>query len=114
LFDVQQGSVIGNLNYTDNENTPVLGFFEVAGVSEIRRYFKPRDIPDFDLPRFRFNCSAFSLIETIRDSVPIYIQDFNMQIHFVEQPFGPYIMSPQECSDCSWYATTTKPEWWIR
>jgi len=113
LFDIQQGSVIGNMTYAEDAKIPVLGYFEVAGVSELRRYFKPIDIPDFKAPRFRFDCRDDFLVESPADSVPIYLTEFPfLSIHDLPDPMGPYILAPVQCADCSGYASTEKPIWW--
>jgi hypothetical protein len=46
LFDKQKGSVYGNMMSLDDESIPVLGFFEVAGVSEKKRIFKPDEFEE--------------------------------------------------------------------
>ena len=114
LFDVQQGSVIGNLAYSENSKIPVLGYFEVAGVSELRRYFRVKDIPDFKLPSFRFPCSAFDIIVSPIDSVAIYLDGSDLLIHNIGELPIEYLLVKRGCASCTWYASNEKPEWWIQ
>jgi hypothetical protein len=46
LFDQQKGSIYGNVKSIDDKSLPVLGYFEVAGVSENRRRFNPDEFKE--------------------------------------------------------------------
>ena len=110
LFDKQQGAVLGNIISTDHPEEQVLGYFEVAGVTERREFFKFLDL-DIQLKRPSFIYSCFNtLIETTRDSVAFYYEQ-GMLIVNDNNP-DPIQMAPVNCSDCSWYASTNKPDFW--
>ena len=111
LFDKQQGAVLGNIVSLDDPGEVVLGYFDVAGVSEKRAFFAYLELDEkLNRPRFNFSCTN-SLIETTRDSVPYYYEFEGKLIVTDDFPF-PIQMAPKNCSDCSWYATTIKPDFW--
>lgn len=44
LFDKQQGIVVGNIKSLDDNNEVVLGYFEVSGVSRLRKFYNPDEL----------------------------------------------------------------------
>lgn len=114
LFDTQQGTIIGNIkSITDPEET-VLGYFEVAGVSEKRAFFEPRDFEGpFSPSTWGQICLPNNSIQTITDSLSIYFGlDANLRIYNFNQLTGFWTLTDRICADCSWYATTEKPSYW--
>lgn len=120
LFDEQQGTITGNIRSLDDPFEAVLGYFEVAGVSQKRVFFNFEDLDDrLRRPSFRFDCRLIDLIETPRDSIrfiigpnsPFRIVDFNEGLG-LENPSLVRI-GIRNCTDCSWYASTEPPSYWI-
>ncbi len=46
FFDKQKGSVLGNLEAQGEKSIPILGFFEVAGVTEVKRIFNKSEFEE--------------------------------------------------------------------
>ncbi|MEP4534779.1 MAG: DUF4249 domain-containing protein [Cyclobacteriaceae bacterium] len=117
LFDKQQGTITGNILSLDNPTETILGFFEVAGVSSKRRFFSPTDIDVRIAPQFRYRCPSSSIVDSSRDSLLYYLASSpSLRIVTAYTPTASdefrYQIASQTCSDCSWYATTTPPEYW--
>lgn len=115
LFDNQQGAVIGNMLSVSSEEEPVLGYFEVSGVSRRREFFTSEDYgEEFFFPPFRFSCrGADVIIETTPDSIRYYLGLFpSLQIVNVTNIPAEATLGPRSCTDCSWYAPIEKPEFW--
>lgn len=115
LFDNQQGAVIGNMVANSNPDEPVLGYFEVSGVSTRREFFDPEDFGEqYFAPPFRFSCrSEGAIIETTPDSISYYLNLFSSyQIINVNNIPPEATVGPRRCTDCSWYAPTEKPDFW--
>ncbi|MDH5397651.1 MAG: DUF4249 domain-containing protein [Cyclobacteriaceae bacterium] len=117
LFDKQQGSIPGNIERTDNPREPVLGYFEVAGITEMRTFFDyTRDLKDkLKKPVFPYYCRD-QLILTTNDSVAYYYNQNRtlVVVNDLGMPFEPSMeLAPRECADCSYYASTKKPDFWV-
>ncbi len=115
LFDNQQGAVIGNMLSVTDPDEPVLGYFEVSGISRRREFFTSEDYgEEFFFPPFRFSCSGQGIIiETTPDSIRYYLGLFpNYQIINVTNIPFEASLGPRSCTDCSWYAPNKKPDFW--
>jgi hypothetical protein len=113
LFDQQQGTVYGNVKRIGNQSETVLGYFEVAGETELRSFFTPYQFDDpFNTPLFLVPCFS-ETISSSYDSLALNLTlDPTLQIHTINTMTGRYILADRLCTDCSWYATTVKPEFW--
>ncbi|HET8859989.1 DUF4249 domain-containing protein [Marivirga sp.] len=117
LFDQQLGSVRGNIKSLSDEEELVLGNFEVAGVSRKRAFFDPEDYGEnFEVPDFRYFCGIDEIMTVSNDSLSYYMdQGFYRIISVVSIPINDeeIRLSSRGCSDCTWYADSEKPEFWI-
>ncbi|MDH5379518.1 MAG: DUF4249 domain-containing protein [Cyclobacteriaceae bacterium] len=115
LFDKQLGSITGNIRNPKAPSESVLGFFEVASVSETRRFFNHTDFNKFIAPPpFKFYCNFQEIIETTDDSISYYMNNYNSLRIVSTSSYGtPAQLWSRECTDCSWYASTIKPAFWI-
>ncbi|MDH5382682.1 MAG: DUF4249 domain-containing protein, partial [Cyclobacteriaceae bacterium] len=115
LFDKQLGSIIGNIVNKQDLSEPVLGFFEVSSVSEQRRFFNLRDLDSrIGIPPFKYKCDFNEVINTSNDSISYYLnRDRSLNIINIAFMTTPAMLMNKECTNCSWYATTTKPDFWI-
>lgn len=118
LFDIQAGTVVGNMVSTTDDGEVVLGFFEVSGVSERRDFFRPSDFSEqgYRAPGFRYTCeldsalnldSAANLILTTD-----YMQVGEILVAFIPGSVDSAYMHNRNCSSCDWYADTNQPEYW--
>lgn len=115
LFDNQQGAVIGNMLSVSSPDEPVLGYFEVSGVSRRREFFTSDDYgEEFFFPPFRFSCRGDGIIiETTPDSISYYLGLIpSFQIINISNIPAEATLGPRSCTDCSWYAPTEKPDFW--
>lgn len=121
LFDRQQGSIPGNIVSLDDPSEIVLGYFEVAGVSEKRAFFNFEDLDErLTRPAYRTDCSfADDVFMSPLDSIPGLITP-NSPYRIVSYTPGLGIGSStvifvglRACTDCSWFAPTEPPSYWI-
>jgi len=115
LFDEQQGSVIGNVSSVDNPVETVLGNFEVSGVSVKRVFF---DFADLDnqllFPSYGYNCTSDELVGTSLDSLLYYVQrDYNIIAPAVLDADPQVTLGLRYCTDCTTFASSIKPDFWI-
>jgi hypothetical protein len=115
LFDQQPGTVFGNIKSSGDTDEPVLGFFEVSGVSEKRSFFSQSDMDErFNKPAFRFSCYFYDEIRTVQDSAFYYLniyQGSNITDYSIMT--GELTIQSQACTDCSYYAELTPPDYWV-
>lgn len=130
--EIQPGFLPGNISVEGDTDKKVLGYFEVASVSEKRLFFDYHDFyPDEPLPLYVNKCVPFSApLEHISYcySGPIVsegcpqslIARINLNlISYVDQNdsmkecSGPYLVVPRECGDCTVIGSNVVPDFWI-
>ncbi len=116
LFDQQQGAIIGNIRSVSNPAQPALGYFEVAGISEKRTFFNPRNFePPFARPDFRFDCRSgpraleLSDIDLIAET----LARGGLNVVTIDTMTGMVFIISESCTDCTGYASNKKPDFWI-
>lgn len=128
--EVQAGFVSGNVVSTTNIKEPVVGYFEVAAVSEKRIYFNFSDLfPNEELPPYYKPCDDFispdlfiadPLTGVITDS-PIQNDIEKGNQYWTENSGGdpgdiavgnPYQMVLPYCGDCTVLGVNMPPAWW--
>ena len=127
---VQPGLLEGNI-FSEREEEPVLGYFEVATVTEERLYFNYADLfPDEPLPPYPFSCNFASspplvsmgyhcagfrecdgdcvspLIEQILAGLITYAAENDANSN------NPYFTWPRGCGDCRELGSNVVPEFW--
>ncbi len=130
--EIQPGFLEGNISSSNDENM-VLGFFEVASVSEKRLFFNYEDFyPDTPLPPYVSNCREFSaplehvsfcfmgplgpnpcpqsLIERINLDLISYVGTNGENIGVCP---GPYVVVARECGDCTVLGSNVVPDFWV-
>jgi len=133
LFDRQQGEVAGNVKSANDENEVVLGYFEVSGVVKKRVFFN-RD--EFDpqlnayLSGFTGLCPATDFYINTLDLVSFYeaigvapeLRTFEKQkrakyrvYDYFEQPMsnGVTYLRFAQCTDCRYFGTLNRPDYWV-
>lgn len=119
LSQNQPGFLYGNIKSNSNPNEKVIGFFEVASVSEKRIFFNYIDLfPNEPLPPYFIKCEPFDLffcfgpadhcngytiIESLTNKTITYHSGTNNDYTFVESP----------CGDCTRISSNIKPTFWI-
>lgn len=120
--DIQPGFIQGNILNMADSSEKVIGFFEVANVSETRMFFNYEDLfPDEDLPPYAITCSFLSAPPTItpantsplKDIIEsgdfVYVRDTNGTV----EDGGPYFVARRACGDCTALGSNVVPEFWI-
>lgn len=131
---VQPGFLTGNIEAVNEDQAPVIGFFEVASVVEERLFFSFEDIfPDLEMPPYITNCvptsspeahASFcfppaggnpcpeSIVELVNKGEISYISPNDTQPLLGACP-GPFIYVRRECGDCTVLGSNVVPEFWI-
>ncbi|NQZ77029.1 MAG: DUF4249 domain-containing protein [Ekhidna sp.] len=114
--DRQKGSIIGNIVNIEDPEDVVLGYFEVAQVSQARAFFTPsmwRDEGFRPDPIFRsceYTMVADSVFtEDVRNGL---ISFAGRNIHAISTSGIFTVLVPEICSDCRFYGTLDKPDFW--
>ncbi|NQZ78711.1 MAG: DUF4249 domain-containing protein, partial [Ekhidna sp.] len=114
LFDRQVGSVFGNMFNVNDPNEPVLGFFEVSGVSEKLTFFNYFELDErFSRPGYPFPCSDPILIPL--DSLQSVVSPESQLIYSIfGSPPDQFIgITNLLCGACNSFASTVPPDYWI-
>ena len=111
----QPGYIVGNIKSTTNASEKVVGFFEVASVSQKRIFFNYEDI-----------FPSQKLTDYFRECEPILVEHENLSknnfsILRSHVYLGPgaglnvtkYYMVEKECGDCTTFSSNVKPSFWI-
>ncbi|WP_420582952.1 DUF4249 domain-containing protein [Reichenbachiella sp.] len=115
FFDKQKGTIAGNIFNENNSSEPILGFFEVAGVSMITKFFNSSDFRDQGfIPNYDFQkCNPQTALDTVQinDLNTELLSSYNIVEFPVTVPNGA-IIATVPCSDCRVYADNVKPDYW--
>nr|WP_273569109.1 DUF4249 family protein [Maribacter sp. Hal144] len=131
---IQPGFLEGNLRSATDKDENVLGYFEVAAVSERRMYFNYADLfPDEQLPPYVINCGTpgnpllyslgyhcagfrecdgaceSPLIEAILAGIVVY---HSTNDNPTMDQFGSYFTLPTACGDCTKLGSNVVPDFW--
>ncbi len=117
LSPKQPGVLSGNIKCISDSNVKVIGYFDVATVSEQRIFFNYTDLfpgrpsPYFntceDIP-FKFcfdgeDCNAESMIYNVERNFMTYFSNAG----------SSYILVDAVCGDCTSFSSNVKPSFWI-
>ncbi|WP_289644252.1 DUF4249 domain-containing protein [Maribacter aestuarii] len=123
---IQTGFLDGNISSQQDSSEKIIGFFEVASVTEKRLFFDYEDLfPGEALPDYIINCQFLSppLIGLSGQTFPLYdavyfgFVDFYDEYDTERNPlnfgqYGPYLMTPAGCGDCTKFGSRTVPSFW--
>ena len=122
---IQTGFLEGNIRSQQNSSEKVIGFFEVNSVSEKRLFFNYEDLfPGEEIPNYIIDCSIVSppLVNEAGGSPLISLIDTNAADFFSVYDgdenslnldiFGPFLMTPAGCGDCTRFSSKIVPEFW--
>ena len=119
--ETQPGFLEGNVSSELNDGERVLGFFDVASVTEQRIFFNYSDFyPDEPLPPFVDPCNATALRLANEDG-SCFLQTILQRnaIRFLQEnpnptvQEGPFFTVPRVCGDCTVLGKIEVPEFWI-
>jgi hypothetical protein len=126
--ETQPGFLQGNVYSSDNPDEKVLGYFDVASVSQKRIFFNYEDFfPNEPLPPYINKCleTAPPIYGKVSGPVPEEFLRCVLKplveldsIRYVDEnddsigEGGPYIVVPRECGDCTALGSNQIPEFW--
>ena len=120
LSQIQPGFINSNIISTDDREEKVLGFFDVATVSEERFFFNYEDFfPGERLPPYFVSC-GFSAPPIVTEGGTTPLKDAIQagNVKFLRENLdpgrgeGPYDVVPRACGDCTALGTTEEPDFW--
>ena len=119
LAQIQPGFINSNIYSMENRNEKVLGFFEVASVTEKRIFFNYEDLfPGEDLPPYFISCrTSAPLIATmagtpLKDGIQAGIIEYYQDNVGAGPNEGPYLVVPTACGDCTQLGQSQAPDFW--
>jgi hypothetical protein len=129
IFGRQPFTVDGNLHNINNPGEKVLGYFQVASVSEKRRDIPFSEISGLNLPYYHYPCTRIEMApwDVPRNplSPPLTWTDLYVMycvtsdFSFVEPKYLPgtntldkMVFTRPECADCELTGTLTRPVFW--
>ena len=122
---LQAGFVVGNINSISNSDEKVIGLFEVSSVTSSRMFFNYEDLyPNTLLPPYAITCVESSpplfdiahnyrcggLINAIENRTKVYLEDYLGDPPLTT--WGPYLMVPRACGDCTALGESEPPSFW--
>jgi hypothetical protein len=119
LSQIQPGFFYGNVKCTTNPNEKVVGYFEVASVSEKRVFFNYKDIfPKNDIPPFFYDCKVknfewcYNSSECEAEKLISLMQGNNWVVTSLlfYVSYKPAVARP--CVDCTLFSSNKKPAFW--
>lgn len=114
LFDQQQGELPGNVLSLNDPSEVVLGYFDVAGVSDKRVFFSFDDLdPNFSYPDYRTSCGPQDKLVTDPLSNPLNSFGIDLNILEYDGTTGQPVIGPLPCSDCTNYGPVDPPDYWV-
>ncbi len=122
VFAKQPYSLTGNVYNIDDENEPVLGFFQVGAVTSKRLYVDYEDLSGMNLPLYYGNCEIDScMLEDYNNSLyEIYDTEvlngdgylYEFIYNEVGGLIGLYVSKEVKCTYCSETGNPDMPDFW--
>jgi hypothetical protein len=117
LSPKQPGVLSGNIKCINDSNTKVIGFFDVASISEQRIFFNYNDFfPGKPSPYFN-TCEDIPFLfcfagEDCNGESMIYNLERNLMTYFANSGTN-YTLVDAVCGDCTSFSSNVKPSFWI-
>ncbi|MEX0313076.1 MAG: DUF4249 family protein, partial [Allomuricauda sp.] len=125
--ETQPGFLEGNVHSDTNSEDKVLGYFNVASVSEKRIFFDYADFfPEEDLPPYADPCQRSApkvakghgpeprcILSALVDMDLIRYVNDNPSYTGPQSDGGPFLVVPRVCGDCTVLGETKVPDFWI-
>ncbi|WP_452224739.1 DUF4249 domain-containing protein [Lacinutrix chionoecetis] len=124
LSETQPGFLEGNLNGLSANSNRVIGFFEVASVTEQRIFFNYSDI-NIPLPNYIYACdeqvlnyndnlNAFCDEDANeRNLIYSYVTRENYKLTNYDEATDIYSLAKEECVNCTSVGSNIQPDFWI-
>lgn len=126
LSETQPGFVEGNIFSLDTNRGRVIGFFEVASVSERRIFFNYQDV-NISIPDYIYDCDQrildnsdnvgvgdFPCDEDINERKELYLLVTNEGYMLGNYDgLSTFTIAKPKCVDCTLVGSNTQPDFWI-
>jgi hypothetical protein len=121
LFDIQPGTISGNIESVSNPDETVLGIFEVAQESRLRVFFKASDFYSQGygtVSQYWVNCDDMEQLTLPINEAGAFMSENSetYELLYYSTSFtpngGPAIFGLKRCALCTLYGTNKKPEFW--
>ncbi len=122
---IQTGFLEGNIQSEQNASEKIIGFFEVTSVSEKRLFFNYEELfPGEELPDYLIDCSIVSppltnegggspLISLLNADAVDFFSVYDGNVNSLNlDVFGPFLMTPAGCGDCTRFSSKIVPDFW--
>lgn len=123
LSQIQPGFVPSNMISLQSRDEKVLGFFEVASVSEKRIFFNYEDLfPGEPLPPYFIECATSTPLPIrpglppatpLKDQIEAGIIKYFEDNDGAPSNEGPYKVVATPCGDCTQLGSSEAPDFWI-
>lgn len=111
LSQSQTGYVTGNMSSLSNPDEKVLGFFEASAVSTKRIYFNYFDL-GYEFPPYFYECEKIHMLPTKELKDKIENENYQIVDWTEDGPIKGYFIYKENCTDCTSFASETKPDFW--
>ena len=128
IFDKQPFQIYGNIHNINKPEEQVLGYFQVSGVKEQRRYITKNELSGLGLPDYQYECGKLEIgpldfydpaaVGPIPTLDQIYTWYTNSNLTFIWPMNYPgtnvkLVFVDPLCADCTLRGSLTKPDFWI-
>lgn len=117
LFDIQPGTITGNIKPLSDPNEIVLGIFEVAQEGRMRVFYRASDFYSQGFgpsSQTWIDCDDIQQVDIPRENIGVFMSansDKYELLYFAT--FGPATFGIKRCALCTLYGTNKKPGFWI-
>jgi hypothetical protein len=117
LFDIQVGTITGNIRNVANTTETVLGYFDVIQERSVRKFYAPRDFHNTGyrvLDPFVINCSSEEPIILPVEQLGEFMEKnkFNYTLCYFITP-GIAAFCRIRCADCTYHSgSNQRPDFW--
>lgn len=108
LLDAQPGYVQSNIMSQQNSQEKVIGYFDVSSFTSKRIYFNYRDFDINSRPPYFYDCDY----TTVSDRYEFYNYMASYNYKYVSDVQSVYDIVTQACGDCTFFASSVKPDFW--
>ncbi len=119
LFDLQPGTIVGNMRNLNNGNETVLGYFDACTQSKKRVFFTPANFSTsgYKPPGYLTSCQNLIPYEVPAGEIDSFMAETGTRNNLlISESVGAYdatlILRPRYCCDCTDKGTNIKPSFW--
>jgi hypothetical protein len=119
LYDIQPGTVIGNIHNVNDNKEIVLGYFDACMVRYKRAFYTPANFnaQGYKAPGYLTSCQNLIPYEVPANQIGAFMAKTGTRNDLViSESTGSYeatlILRPRYCCDCTKLGTNVKPNFW--